>query len=372
MKNNPANVLNVFYHERLVGRIALTPDNLCAFEYSGDWLKDGFAISPFKLPLQKGVFIARRTPFDGNFGVFNDSLPDGWGRLLIDRLLLKNHLDPISVSTLTRLAIVGAAGMGALEYRPEYNLTPGTIIADLATLAREIEAILTEKIPDNLEALVQAGGSSGGARPKVLLKINAQDWLIKFKASYDPQNIGTIELKYAEAARLAGIEIPETKLFEGKYFGVVRFDRKDGGDKVMMLSASGLLDASHRLPSLDYNDLLKATLALTRDFGEVEKLFRLMCFNVFAHNRDDHGKNFSFLFDEGKWSLAPAYDLVFSPGLGGEHATSIDGEGRNPTEQHILTVAAKIGINPRRAKKICNEVSAVVQDKLSRFIPAGK
>jgi serine/threonine-protein kinase HipA len=370
MTNNPANVLNVFYHERQVGRVALTSDSLCAFEYSADWLGDGFAISPFKLPLQKGVFIARRTPFEGNFGVFNDSLPDGWGRLLIDRLLLKKHLDPFMVSILTRLAIIGNAGMGALEYRPEYRLSGDIMISDLTTLAKEVAAIESEKTPDNLEALVQAGGSSGGARPKVLLKIDDEDWLIKFKAGMDPENIGENEFLYSQTARLAGVGMPETRLFEGKYFGALRFDRKPDGGKVMMLSASALLDADHRLPTLDYNDLLKATLALTRDFGEVEKLFRLMCFNVLAHNRDDHAKNFSFLYDEGKWSLAPAYDLVYAAGLGGEHATAIDGEGRNPTGEHMLNVAAHIGLDRRRANKIIHEVSEAVKAKLSRFLTA--
>ncbi|GHV28297.1 toxin HipA [Synergistales bacterium] len=368
MRNNPQGVLNVLYHERQVGRIVLTPENLCAFEYSEDWISGGFAISPFKLPLQKGVFIAKRSPFEGNFGVFNDSLPDGWGRLLIDRMLLKKHIDPAAVSILTRLAIVGNGGMGALEYRPEYPLVSDTMISDLATLAKEAEAIQSERIPDNLEELVQAGGSSGGARPKVLIKFGAEDWLIKFRAGIDPKNIGENEFLYSQAARLAGLDMPETKLFEGKYFGTLRFDRKPNGAKVMMLSASALLDADHRLPALDYNDLLASTLALTRDFGEVEKLFRLMCFNVLSHNRDDHAKNFSFLYDEGKWSLAPAYDLVYAAGLGGEHATAVDGEGRNPTGEHLLRAAAKIGLSPRRANKIIGEVREVVQAKLSRFL----
>jgi serine/threonine-protein kinase HipA len=111
-----------------------------------------------------------------------------------------------------------------------------------------------------------------------------------------------------------------------------------------MISASGLLESSHRLPALDYTDIIYATLQLTRDYREAEKMFRLMCFNVFAHNRDDHSKNFSFLYDDGKWSVSPAYDLVYAPGMGGEHATSIDGEGRNPTEKDLERVGAKTGV----------------------------
>jgi len=360
MKNK---VLNVLYNKRKVGRLAETPDKLLAFEYDSVWLRDGFSISPFKLPLEKRVFIALRDPFDGNFGVFNDSLPDGWGRLLIDRMLLKKRINPSSVSILDRLAIVGSSGMGALEYKPEEQLVGDIKIDDLDTLARGAEAILNEEYDGRkLEELVKLGGSSGGARPKVLLNIDGEDWIIKFRSSADPRNIGKQEFDYMTAAKAAGFIVPETRLFEGKYFGAKRFDRNTGDGKVFMISASGLLDASHRFPTLDYNNLMAATLELTRDFREVEKMFRLMSFNVFSHNRDDHSKNFSFLYDGGRWQVSPAYDLVYADGMGGEHATAIDGEGRNPAEEHIMAVAKKAGLDQRRAKEIMGEVETAVKN----------
>jgi serine/threonine-protein kinase HipA len=376
-------LLNVFYNNRKVGRIAETQERLLAFEYDPGWLRSGFSISPFKLPLEKRVFIAPRDPFDGNFGVFNDSLPDGWGRLLIDRLLVKKRIDPSTVSTLDRLAIVGSSGMGALEYKPEEHLVGDVKTIDLDVLAKEAEAILNEKYDDSdlaskrcLEDLVKLGGSSGGARPKVLIKVETdeilpdeiradkirEDWIVKFRASIDPKNIGKLEYDYMTAAKAAGIIVPQIKLFEGKYFGAKRFDRKPDGSKVFMISASGLLDTSHRFPTLDYNSLMTLTLELTRDFREAEKMFRLMCFNVFSHNRDDHSKNFSFLYDDNKWQVSPAYDLVYSGGMNGEHATSIDGEGRNPTEEHCMAVAVKAGLEKRRAEKILNEVKIAVLD----------
>lgn len=356
-------VLTVFYHERVVGRLAETPDKLLAFEYSAEWLHDGFSISPFHLPLEKRVFVAARDPFEGNFGVFNDSLPDGWGRLLIDRMLIKKRINPATVAILDRLAIVGSSGIGALEYKPEEQLIDNIQIDDLNTLAHEAEATLNEQYDGGkLEELVKLGGSSGGARPKVLLKVDGEDWIIKFRASIDPKNIGKQEFKYMLAARAAGLITPETKLFENKFFGAKRFDRKANGEKVFMISASGLLHSSHRIPALDYHNLMQATLKLTRDFGEVMKMFRLMCFNVFSHNRDDHAKNFSFLFDDGKWAVAPAYDLVYAAGMGGEHATMIDGEGRNPTETNILSVAKNAGLDERRAKTIMEEIKTIVKE----------
>jgi serine/threonine-protein kinase HipA len=357
-------LLRVIYHGRLVGRLAETPQKVLAFEYDAEWLRDGFSISPFHLPLEKRVFIANRDPFDGNFGVFNDSLPDGWGRLLIDRMLVDKGINPFSVSTLDRLAIVGSSGMGALEYKPEKRLTDAEAVSDLDTLAKETVEILKERgSREKLAELVKIGGSSGGARPKVLLKINGEHWLVKFRSREDSKSIGKLEFKYMQAAKAAGLIAPETKLLEGRYFGVKRFDRKSSGEKVFMISAGGLLDVSHRMPVSDYNHLMNATFDLIRDKREVEKMFRLMCFNVFAHNRDDHARNFSFLYDNGKWQVSPVYDLVYNAGMGltKEHATMINGNGRNPTEEDILSVAKKADISERRAKEIMEEVKSAVK-----------
>ena len=353
MKQN--DVLSVLYHGQIVGRLALTSERLCAFEYDPVWLSNGFSISPFKLPLRTGVFIASRDPFDGNFGVFDDSLPDGWGRLLVDRMLLKKHVNPATVSLLDRLSIVGKSGMGALEYVPENILSHEQVRSDLSELEQECEKLLNENYDGNLDQLIAAGGSSGGARPKVLIKINNEDWIIKFRSSYDKANIGEIEYNYSLVAKNLGIEMPETRLFENKYFGVKRFDRLADGSNVHMISAGGLLDASHRFPSLDYSDLLQATQLLTRDLREVEKMFKLMCFNVFMHNRDDHAKNFSFLYSDNRWIVSPAYDLVYSDGLYGEHATTIAGEGKAPQEKHLLAVAELVGLDRKKCQNIIDE-----------------
>ncbi len=151
--------------------------------------------------------------------------------------------------------------------------------------------------------------------------------------------------------------MPETRLFSSKicsgYFGVKRFDRKNGR-KIHMVSASGLLETSHRLPNLDYNILMKLTLELTRNYNDIEQLFRLMCFNVFAHNRDDHSKNFSYLYDDNQkeWHLSPAYDLTYSYSFNGEHATTINGEGEKPDLDDILAVAKNIGLKEKAGKDI--------------------
>ena len=358
--------LKVFYNDNLVGTLAKTPDRLVAFEYDSDWLNNGFSISPFSLPLQKKVFVPKFEPFDGLLGVFNDSLPDGWGRLLVDRLLLKNKINPSEIDALNRLAVVQESGMGALKYKPEHKFESPEQESDYDKLAQECSKILESQDSSNLDELFKLGGSSGGARPKILTKINGEDWIIKFPSSQDSKNIGEQEYKYSLVAKECGIKMTETKLFESKicsgYFGVKRFDRENG-KKVHMASVSGLLETSHRLPNLDYNILMKLTLELTKNYQDIEQLYRLMCFNVYAHNRDDHSKNFSYLYDETKkeWHLSPAYDLTHSSSFNGEHATTSNGEGKNPTIDDILAVGVNIGLKQSQAK----EIALKIKDKTS-------
>lgn len=353
--------LKVFYNDILVGTLAKTPERVVAFEYDLDWLNNGFSISPFSLPLIKKVFIPKYEPFDGLFGVFNDSLPDGWGRLLVDRLFLKNKINPVEIDNLNRLAVVQESGMGALTYKPEHRFQTENDVSNLDILAQECSKILESQNSDNLDELFQLGGSSGGARPKILTSIDNEDWIIKFPSSIDSKNIGEKEYQYSLCAKDCGINMTETKLLPSEicsgYFGIKRFDRKNG-KKVHMVSVSGLLETSHRLPNLDYNLLMKLTLELTRNYENIEQLFRLMCFNVFAHNRDDHSKNFSFLYDNNKkeWHLSPAYDLTYSSSFNGEHATTINGEGKNPNLDDILAVAKNIGLNEKSAKNIALDI----------------
>ena len=346
---NKIKSLQVFYNDKKVGTLALTKNNIVAFEYDNEWLNNGFSISPYSLPLKKQVFIPKIDPFDGLYGVFSDSLPDGWGRLLVDRMLNSQNINPREINVIDRLAIVGETGMGALSYKPEYSLLENKDYQeDYDSLALSCKKILT--------------------------KFNNEDWIIKFPSSSDNKNIGKLEYLYSLCAKKCKINMPETKLFPSKissgYFGIKRFDRKKLSTgvikKIHMISVSGLLETSHRIPNLDYNDLMQLTLNLTKSFEEVEKLFRLMCFNVFSHNRDDHSKNFSFIYNEEfeKWELSPAYDLTYSYSINGEHATTVNGNGVNPDLKDILKVAKKIGLDEKKAKNIATEIGEIIKKDL--------
>ena len=370
------NKLDVYYHDRKVGTMALYQNRLAAFAYSDEWLQEGFSISPFSLPLEKRVFVPKIDPFEGLFGVFADSLPDGWGRLLVDRLMRKNGLNPHTVGSLERLAIVGNTGMGALTYRPTIPLESVYNELTLDEIAKECERILQTDTSEKLDYLFAKGGSSGGARPKILPRIDNEDWIIKFPSSEDSKDVGRQEYDYALCAKECGIEMEEVRLFPSEktqgYFGTKRFDRVAEGEngKVHMISAAAILETSHRIPNLDYDILMKLTLQLTKSMDECEKLYRLMCFNVFAHNRDDHSKNFSYIYRdrEKRGILSPAYDLTYSNSIGGEHATTVNGNGVDPGMEDLLSVAKKIGIGMAKAKKTAAKIQECVQERLRDYL----
>lgn len=350
----PVKAVEVFYEGHRVGLLARSPERRCLFEYDAGWIREGFSISPFYLPLKSGVFTARGEPFEGLFGVFNDSLPDGWGRLLIDRWLIANVTNPGDFDPLDRLTLVGDSGMGALTYRPAQMKSLGNTTHHLDFYATEVAKILQADYSGSLNELVDKAASSGGARPKVLIKIDGEDWLVKFRSSLDPVNVGMIEYEHSLLAKKCGIEMPETRLFENKYFGVRRFDR-DSNKRTHVHSAAGLLYASYRLPSLDYSTLMKATMALTRNITEVEKIFRVMVFNVLIGNKDDHAKNFAYVYKNKKWQVSPAYDLLPSAGFNNNHTTTVNGKGK-PELKDCMEVARITAFPEKKAIEIMDQV----------------
>lgn len=367
MKLPSQKTLNVYYSNLLkkqfVGRL-LYKNKQIFFEYDDIFIESKLKLSPFKLPLEKNIIISKDRVFEGLFGVFNDSLPDGWGRLLLDRKLMKAGFNINSLSPLDRLCFVGNHGMGALSYEPENQVQNLKLSNDLDEIDSEIQSTLNEK-DFYIDELLLLGGSSGGARPKVLLHIDSEDWLIKFRSRVDPKDMSAIEYAYHQMAQDAGLIVPEAKLFPSRkglgFFGVKRFDR-NGDERIHMHTIAGLLHADHREPSLDYENILKATLYLTKTLEQCEIQFRNAVFNVLSHNKDDHSKNFSFLMDSsGVWTVSPAYDLTFSSGPGGEHCTMIMGEGKSPTKEHLLKLSSVCNIKQDKALEIIYQVSKATE-----------
>ena len=349
------------------------------FKYYTDFINKGIEISPLKLKLNTGINKADTIPFDGLFGVFADSLPDGWGKLLLDRALNAKGIDISNMTMLDRLAFVGSKGMGALIYKPEIDDgIHKQFEFELDKIAKATHQIISGTSTEILDELYILGGSSGGARPKILvgynpktqhiistekdLPIGYEHWIIKFPSSSDKADIANIEFAYYKMALDAGIEMSACKLFKGKsgqeYFGTKRFDRI-GNNRLHMHSAAGMMHDNFRLSNLDYGNVMDCAFLLERDVRAYEKVLRIAAFNVFAHNRDDHSKNISFLMDEnGNWKVAPAYDLTFSSSGHGMHSTMVSGESANPTKQHLMELAIYFKI--KNASAIIDQVQEVI------------
>jgi len=369
--------------ERVVGRLAEVGSRPAArrmvFEYDPDFLRRTLWLSPFKLPPQPGLIEHHDRDFGPVFGLFDDSLPDGWGLLLMDRFFRQRGSALAEVPVLDRLAYLGTRTMGALTYHPPsepVDLPPEWL--DLDAMARASREVLHGKATEVLPQLLRAGGSPAGARPKVLVGVRGDEllsgeddlpagyshWLVKFHARQDAPDAGPCELAYALMAKDAGIALPPTRLFETaraeRFFGVERFDRR-GNHRYHVHTFGNLIHADFRIPSCDYGQLLEVTRILTRNHQDVLECYRRMVFNVLAHNRDDHVKNFSFrMTDDGEWELAPAYDVVFAHGPGGEHTMTVAGEGRAPGRSHLLRLAPAGEIPHPKAESIVEEVASAV------------
>ncbi len=362
-----------------VGRLAINNRQIY-FQYHDSFIEQNLNISPFHLPLKSNVFSFDYSLFEGLGGVFNDSLPDGWGRLLFDRFVRSSGILPSNITPLDRLAHVGLNGLGALVYEPDHSTHENSDSINLDKLAEQAQEVLNGTSDEVLQELLALNGSSAGARPKALIGLNNDrknivhgihdlpdgyaPWIVKFSNAQDSADAGAIEYVYALMAKKAGISMPDVHLFSAKkgagYFAVKRFDR-NGKQRFHMHTACGLLHSDFRVPSLDYEDLIALTGALTRDAREIEKLYQLAVFNVLAHNRDDHSKNFSFLMDaKGEWKLSPAYDLTFSSGPRGEQSTMVMGEGRNPSVDHLVRLGNEAKLSKARIVEIIDQTQTAL------------
>jgi len=361
----------------LVSTTAITGRPLIAFEYSDHALRRGLELSAFKLPL-RGPRFHRDFPSHqmGLPGPVYDSLPDGWGLLLMDRLFKQRGLAVARVGPLDRLTYLGANAMGALSYVPvASDMEASAQTIPLSQLAAEVKEVLQGEGASFLQRLLQMGGSPHGARPKAMLYLDpstgrfstvetpgAQAWMVKFPAQHEAPEVCAIEAVYAQCLRDCGIPTPDTAFFPLPHgqsaFASRRFDR-NGGVCVPMQSLAAFTGADFRTPgALDYKTFLRATHFCTNDVREKAAAFERAVFNVAFHNRDDHPKNFAYLMSaSGQWTLAPAYDVTFNEGPGGYHQMDVMGEALNIERQHLLRLAEQEAeLSPAAAKAIIDRV----------------
>jgi serine/threonine-protein kinase HipA len=353
------------------------------FEYTQAALDRGLELSPFKLALKAGAFGDFPMHQHGLPGVASDSLPDGWGMLLMDRLFRQRGIDQYAVSPLDRLAVIGRRGMGALTYAPPSEAPLVLADVDLHTIADEVRQVMNGVSEQVLRELILMGGSPHGARPKVLVNVDVAGnhmwntdeapgtpWLVKFPTQAEPPEVCAVEKLYSDLARECGIDMPPTGYFDlgaqGAAFGIERFDRH-AGMRVPVHTASGVAHADFRQPTLDYVNLLRIARFVTGDMREVEALFGRCVFNVVFNNRDDHSKNFSFRLEpSGQWRIAPAYDTTFNRGPAGQHQLDICGEARAPARLHLLRLAEMTGIRAPAAAAVIDRIADVAGQLMAR------
>lgn len=354
---------------------ALTGRPVIVFEYSPEAQKKGLELASYTLPLAGPKF---RSDFPlhqlGLPGPVYDSLPDGWGMLLMDRLFRKRGLNIARIGPLERLTYIGSNTMGAMSYKPvSPDVTSVQEDIPVSQLAAEVQEVLKGEGGEFLNRLLLMGGSPQGARPKALLYRHSvtdefttipsqklEPWLIKFPARQEHPEVCAVEMVYSQCLRECGIETPETRYFElpdgQAAFASRRFDR-EREMKVPMQSLAAFTGANYQIPgSMDYANFIRATQLCTNDIREKKRAFERVVFNVIFNNRDDHPKNFAYLMSqEGNWSLAPAFDITFCDGPGGYHQMDVMGEA--------LTIERKqlIALGTREAELEVNQIDELIE-----------
>ena len=378
--------LNVFYNgwgKYIHYGTLVEKDQKIYFEFTTKALESDIQLSPIQTPLSPGLFSNFPKHQDNLPGFIADCLPDGWGKLLVDRFLLKVHNIPAhQITPLQRLALVGDRAIGALSFVPaELIANDHDHLLGLAQLSNHIQQVVNDKDTDALLQLVLVGGSPQGARPKSMVRYNpetkhistaatatGEDWLVKFPAKQDHLEVCAIENIYSNLARDIGITVPSTQYFnlDKKYsaFAIKRFDRTNEGLRIPLLTVAGALDLNFRIANFDYRDLLRLTRAITQNKQEVYTMLLRIIFNIIFNNRDDHTKNFSFMMDKNQqWHISPAYDLTFNEGPNGYHQMALMGEAKCPTKQDMIKLIKDSALDINK----CNRLIDIVITKALTF-----
>ncbi|MBU0482718.1 MAG: type II toxin-antitoxin system HipA family toxin [Proteobacteria bacterium] len=338
------------------------------FRYAPEYLEapEAFSLDPRHLPLTTASFAADR-PHSGVHGVFEDSLPDDWGRSIMIRRYKLGRSEQ-RVPHLLRL--LGGQGLGALIYGEDEPLpSPAKVfcrhLEELAVMAEQYENDPGLIADDALSMLFQAGSSPGGARPKALVADGNDDYLAKFTSTKDRLDVVSLEAAVMKLARLAGVETAETRVLSfgsRKCLLVKRFDINAAGGRNHLISMQSLLKADGYYYA-GYRDLAAAIRYVsTIPHRDLYMLYRQMIFNTMVGNTDDHLKNFCMLHDQEGWRLSPAFDLVPNIGRNQEHALSIGPDCRPPDLETLLAEAKHFGIK-RRQQAL--EVATAVHDAVS-------
>lgn len=387
--------------------------NISVFQFTSVYFTKPYNLIPTQRVKSLGAMYGNpENKYQGLPPFIADSLPDSWGNILFDQWASNQGISPSKVNPLLKLAFIGNRAVGALEFRPVLEETEDKTydIASLVDIANRLykeryEAVINENEKIQAQDLVNLGSPPGGAHPKALIAISSTTgevrsgqiplsddfsyYIIKFKEE-TPFPSSEMEMVYYEMAQMAQIKMMPCRLYtigNKSHFITERFDRVNG-EKVHTQTMAALMPSGK-----DYNDLFILSRRLDLDVVQMNELFRRMCFNIVAGNTDDHNKNFSFMMDQnGKWSLSPAYDIMFTANTWSRsdadvHEMSMSGKRCFFTEKDLLQMGRTFGIkNPNKEletvykavsefEALCNKYnidtiwSSKVSDVLSNIYP---
>ena len=401
-------VVEVKLWNTTVGYLTEDDNNIIHFTYDKSFVNRGIEISPITMRLRNDPYYfpqLRSETFRTLPGLFADSLPDKFGRKVINEYLLSNGIDRNSFTPLQELCYLGKRGMGALEYYPllDESLSESEAI-EINTVALAAKEVLSNRLSKEtkpeigkLRDIIKIGSSAGGAKAKAIIAYNEKTktyksgqvdagkgfsyWIIKFD-KLDKEDLNSFfdnyqtreEFAYYLMAKDAGIDMAESRLIkEGNdyHFMTKRFDRYVDNDgklqKIHMQTLCGLTHIDYQdKHNFSYSTIFDVMEQLNINFNEKYQLFRRMVFNVVAANNDDHSKNFSFLMNRnGEWHLSPAYDLTYAndptSNYINNHQALINGKSHDITIDDVINVGKKAGLNNKKVLIIIEEIEASIK-----------
>lgn len=373
------------------------------FEFDSSFLRRGLDLSPLEMSVRNPRIFSfgnlNRDTFYGLPGLIADSLPDAYGKVLLDRWLATNGR--AGANSIERLCYQGRRGMGALEFEPAYDMysLEASSALEISSLVDIAKQVLDNKstlnvnfgkgdIGDALTQVISIGTSAGGARAKAVIAYNSdtkdvrsgqidapegyEHWLLKLDGVTnqnlgDPKQYGIIEYIYYLMACEAGIDMMSSRLLEENkrsHFMTKRFDRVGCSEKLHTQTLCGIAHFDYKLlRAYSYEQLFQVMRRLRLPANQLEQMYRRMVFNVIARNQDDHTKNTSFIMNKkGVWSLSPAYDISWAYNPMGEwtskHQMSIMNKWDNFTYSDLEAFAIKERI--KNYKEIIEQVQEAV------------
>ncbi len=358
----------------LVGELNLVMNRRgVSLRYADTWLKAGFPLSE-DLPLIDIEHLPREK--DTAAGAVDDARPDRWGERVI------RHIDrPPRLSLLEYLYYAGDDRFGALgvsltkeAYRPR-QIGPLPTLADVDAVNEVVRRVLAnEPVDARQKRLIAPGVTLGGARPKALLQLDGEEWVLKF-AEPDRPAEPLVEHAAMTLAADAGIDVAETRpipLANGMALAIRRFDRA-AGRRLHALSANVALHAAgaeRSYPELAL--LLRRRGPVDRHRQQMRELFRRLVFNILIDNTDDHEKNHAILVrDDRQYLLAPAFDVLPIGHSLGYQSMTVGVRGAESTVDNALTAATQYWLTPQDALEEARRVARVVDGWQRHFAAQG-